>query len=62
MIWSVMESYDYLNDIPFYPENIEQMIGADHPNLHIYTERRSRNHNEPVALHATLGWMLFGGE
>ena len=61
---SAKESYDYLNDIPFDPvesENIELLIGADHPNLHLYTETRSRNHNEPVALHTALGWVLFGG-
>ena len=61
---SAKESYDYLNDIPFDPvesENIELLIGADHPNLHLYTETSSRNHNEPVALHTALGWVLFGG-
>ena len=61
---SAKESYDYLNDIPFDPvesENNELLIGADHPNLHLYTETRSRNHNEPVALHTALGWVLFGG-
>ena len=61
---SAKESYDYLNDIPFDPverENIELLIGADHPNLHLYNETRSRNHNEPVALHTALGWVLFGG-
>ena len=61
---SAKESYDYLNDIPFDPvesENIELLIGADHPNLHLYTETRSRNHNEPVGLHVALGWVLFGG-
>ena len=39
----------------------ESLSGADHPNLHLYTETRSRNHNEPVALHTALGWVLFGG-
>ena len=61
---SAKESYDYLNDIPFDPvesENIELLISADHPNLHLYTETRSRNHNVPVALHTALGWVLFGG-
>ena len=61
---SAKKCYDYLNDIPLDPaesRNIEILIGADHPNLHLYTETRSRNHNEPVALHTTLGWVLFGG-
>ena len=63
-VLSAKESYDYLNDIPFDPvesENIELLIGADHPNLHLYTGTGSRNHNEPVALHRALGWVLFGG-
>ena len=61
---SAKESFNYLNDIPFEPtesESIELLIGAAHPNLHLYTEIKSRNHNEPVALHTTLGWVLFGG-
>ena len=60
---SAKESYDYLNDILFDPGesgNIELLIGADHPKLHLYTKTRSRNHNEPVALHTMLGWVLFG--
>ena len=60
---SARESSDYLNDIPFDPaesENIELLIGADHANFHLYTETRSRNYNEPVALY-TIGWVLFGG-
>ena len=47
------ESFDYLNNIRFDPvetENIELLIGADHPNLHLYIETTPRNHNEPVAL------------
>ena len=61
---SATKGYDYLNDIPLDPaesQNIEILISADHPNLHLYTETRSRNHNEPVALYTTLGWVLFGG-
>ena len=45
------------NNIPFDHtecENIELLIGADHPNLHLYAKTRSRNYIEPVALHATL--------
>ena len=46
------------NNIPFDHaecENIELLlIGADHPNLHLYTKTRSSNYIEPVALHATL--------
>ena len=52
----------YLNGIPFDPaesENIELLIGADHLNLHLYPEARSRNHNELIALHTMLGWVLF---
>ena len=37
------------------------MIGASHPNLHLHTEIKSRNHNEPVALHTALGWVLLRG-
>ena len=59
---SATESYDYLNDIPSDPAesgNIELLIGAVHPKLHLYTETRSRNHNEAVALHTTLGWVFM---
>ena len=61
---SARKSYDYLSDIPSDPvqsRNIEILIAADQPNLHLYTETRSRNHSEPVALHTTLGWVLLGG-
>ena len=53
---SAKENFDYLNDIPFdlaESKNIELLISADHPNLHLYTETRSRNHDEPVTLHIT---------
>ena len=49
---SAKESFDYLNDIPFEPaesEKIELLIGADQPNLHLYTETKSINNNEPFA-------------
>ena len=45
------------NNIPFDRaecESNELLIGADHPDLHLYTKARSRNYNEPVTLHATL--------
>ena len=61
---SAKDKYSYLHDIPFESvknKSIEILIGADHPNLHLYTETRSRNNNEPVALHTKLGWVLFGG-
>ena len=49
---SAKESFDYLNDIPFEPaesEKIKLLIGADQPNLHLYTETKSINNNEPFA-------------
>ena len=41
-------------------KDTELLINTDHPNFHLYTETRSRNHNEPVALHTALRWVLFG--
>ena len=40
------ESFDYLNNIQFEPvesEKFELLISADHPNLQLYTETRSRS-------------------
>ena len=62
-VLSAKEGFDYLSGIPFDPaenENVESLISADHPNLHLYTGTKSRNHNEPAALYTTLGWVLFG--
>ena len=61
---SAKESFDYLNDIPSDPaksENIELLVGPDHPNLYLYTETRLRNYNKPYALYTTLAWVLSWG-
>ena len=61
---SVKRKYSHLSEIPFdspQDKDIEILIGADHPNLHLYTEIKSGNNNKPAALHTTLGWVLFGG-
>ena len=59
---SKKKSFDYLSDIPFEPaetENIELLIGESHPNLHLYTETKTRNCNDPVAVYTMLDWVLF---
>ena len=54
-----------MTDIDFNDVNIDSdiqiMIGADNPILHIYTEIRIENKNELVALKTNLGWVIFGG-
>ena len=50
-----MKSHSIVHKI----KKIEILIGADHPNLYLYTEIKSGNNNEPIALHTTLGWVLF---
>ena len=42
--------------------NISILIGADELKLHLYTESRIGNKNEPVALFTTPSWMLMGGK
>ena len=37
------------------------LIGADYPKLHLYSDSRSRNPHEPVALRTQLGLVLMGG-
>ena len=61
---SIKRKYSHLSEMPFdspQDKNIEVLIAADHPSLHLYTEIKTGNHNEPIALHTTLGWVLFGG-
>ena len=61
---SVKRRYGQLFESPYdspQNKNIKILIGADHPNLHLYTKIKSGNNNEPIALHTTLGWVLFGG-
>ena len=43
------------------PSQISILIGPDQPHLHLYTDARKRNPNEPVALQTTLGWFMMGG-
>ena len=55
--------YSHLSEISFdhsQDKNIEILIGGDHQNLHLYTEIKSGNNNELIALHTTLVWVLFG--
>ena len=40
--------------------DISILIGANNPLLHLYTDRRVGNENEPVALEIKLGWVIFG--
>ena len=59
----IKRKYSHLSEIPLdspQDKNIEILIGADHPNLHLYTEIKSGSNSEPIALHTTLGWVLFG--
>ena len=41
--------------------DISILIGADNPMLHLYTDIRVGNENEPMALKTKLGWVIFGG-
>ena len=41
--------------------DISILIGADNPMLHLYTDIRVGNDNEPVALKTKLGWVIFWG-
>ena len=62
---SFKRKYSHLSEIQFdspQDKNIKIFIDADHPNLHLYTEIKSGNNDEPIALHAILGWVLFGGK
>ena len=57
--------FAHLKDIKLeqlHDKNISILIGADEPDLHLYTENRIGNTNEPVALLTTLGWVLMGGK
>ena len=61
---SVEEKYSHLSEIPFnnpQDQNIEILIDADHPNLHLYTEIKSGNNDEPIALYTALGRVLLVG-
>ena len=61
----VKHSYSHLTHIGF--SNIDAdgaisiLIGADNPMVHLYTDIRVGNENEPVALKTKLGWVIFGG-
>ena len=61
----VKHSYSHLTHIGF--SNIDAdgaisiLIGADNPMVHLYTDIRVGNENEPVALKTELGWVIFGG-
>ena len=57
---NIAAKYPYLADIAIdtqKPSQISILIGADQPHLHLYTDVRKRNPNEPVALQTTLGWV-----
>ena len=61
---NIAAKYLYLADIAIdtqTPSQISILIGADQPHLHLYTDVRKRNPNEPVALQTTLGWVIMGG-
>ena len=59
---SAKRKYSHLSETPFdslKDKKIEILIGADHPNLHLYAEIKTGNNNEPIALHTTLGWIFL---
>ena len=61
---NIAAKYPYLADIAKDTQTsleISILIGADQPHLHLYTDVRKRNPNEPVALQTTLGWVNMGG-
>ena len=62
---NLKHSYSHLIDIDFsniyVDSDISILIGADNAILHLYTDIRVGNENEPVALKTKLGWVIFGG-
>ena len=51
--FSVERKYSHFSGIPLHSpqhQNIKILIGADHPNLHLYTKIKSGNNNEPIAI------------
>ena len=57
--------FAHLKDIKLeqlHDKNISILVGADELHLHLYTENRIGNTNEPVALLTTLGLVLMGGK
>ena len=63
--YTMKNDFPHLKDIKLeqlHDKNISILIGADEPHLHLYTENRIGNTNEPVALLTTLGWVLMGGK
>ena len=61
---SIAAKYPYLPDIAIEtqtPSEILILLGADQPDLHLYTNVQKRNPNEPVALQTTLGRVFTGG-
>ena len=59
----LQNQHNYLKDVEIEEciHEVNLLIGADHPLIHLYTEIRSGNNNEPVALKTKLGWVLMGG-
>ena len=60
---NIAAKYPYLEDIPIdthTPSQTSILIGADQPHIHLYTDVRKRNPNEPIALQTTLGWVIMG--
>ena len=60
---NVAAKYPYLEDTAIDTLTLSEiwiLIGADQLHLHLYTDVRKRNPNEPVALQTTLGWVFMG--
>ena len=61
--YRMKNDFAHLRDIKLeqlHDKSISILIVADKPHLHLYTESRIGNTNEPVALLTTLGWVLMG--
>ena len=61
---NIATKYPYLADIAIDTQTsseISILVGADQPHLHLHTDIRKRNPNNPVALQTTLGWVIAGG-
>ena len=42
------------------PEEITILIGNDAPDVHLPSDTRWRNQDEPLAVNTVFGWTLFG--
>ena len=58
------KKFEHLKDINFdtiRSTDVSLLIGGDMPELHLASEIRKGNKNEPIGIRLSLGWVLLGG-